>query len=75
MKALSPSSVLIIDDHPLFRKGVSQLLALNNELHLIVSGNSPAFFPTPCPTQTLASQFNTGGETHGRGTQGQVAAA
>ncbi len=38
------------------------------------SGNSPAFFPLPCPTQTLASQFNTGGETHGRGTQGQVAA-
>jgi hypothetical protein len=40
-----------------------------------VSGNSPAFFPSPCPTQTLASQFITGGETHGRGTQGQVAAA
>ncbi|MBN8281623.1 two-component system response regulator NarL [Zoogloea sp.] len=40
MKALSPSSVLIIDDHPLFRKGVSQLLALNNELHLIGEASS-----------------------------------
>lgn len=54
-------------------------LALDEPLGILarqaVSGNSPAFFPTPCPTQTLASQFNTGGETHGRGTQGQVAAA
>lgn len=34
------SSVIIIDDHPLFRKGVSQLLALNDELHLIGEASS-----------------------------------
>lgn len=34
------SSVIIIDDHPLFRKGVSQLIALNNELHLIGEASS-----------------------------------
>ena len=34
------SSVVIIDDHPLFRKGVSQLIALNNELHLIGEASS-----------------------------------
>lgn len=32
--------MLIIDDHPLFRKGVSQLLALNDELHLIGEASS-----------------------------------
>ena len=40
MKISSTSSVLIIDDHPLFRKGVSQLLALNDELHLIGEASS-----------------------------------
>jgi two-component system nitrate/nitrite response regulator NarL len=29
------SSVLIIDDHPLFRKGVSQLIAMSEHLHLV----------------------------------------
>lgn len=40
MKTSTPSTVLIIDDHPLFRKGVSQLLALNDELHLIGEASS-----------------------------------
>lgn len=40
MNISSTSSVLIIDDHPLFRKGVSQLLALNDELHLIGEASS-----------------------------------
>ncbi|MBS0354442.1 MAG: two-component system response regulator NarL [Proteobacteria bacterium] len=40
MTAPSLSSVIIIDDHPLFRKGVSQLIALNNELHLIGEASS-----------------------------------
>ncbi len=40
MNLSSTSSVLIIDDHPLFRKGVSQLLALNDELHLIGEASS-----------------------------------
>ena len=35
MNTRTPTSVVIIDDHPLFRKGVSQLLALNDELQLI----------------------------------------
>ncbi len=34
------STVIIIDDHPLFRKGVSQLIALNDELHLIGEASS-----------------------------------
>ncbi len=34
------SSVIIIDDHPLFRKGVSQLIALNDQLHLIGEASS-----------------------------------
>jgi len=33
-------SVIIIDDHPLFRKGVSQLIALNDQLHLIGEASS-----------------------------------
>jgi two-component system nitrate/nitrite response regulator NarL len=40
MTAPALSSVIIIDDHPLFRKGVSQLIALNNELHLIGEASS-----------------------------------
>jgi len=40
VKTSTPSTVLIIDDHPLFRKGVSQLLALNDELHLIGEASS-----------------------------------
>ncbi|NML28816.1 two-component system response regulator NarL [Zoogloea dura] len=40
MNIPSTSSVIIIDDHPLFRKGVSQLLALNDELHLIGEASS-----------------------------------
>ena len=40
MNIKATSSVLIIDDHPLFRKGVSQLLALNRELHLIGEASS-----------------------------------
>jgi len=35
MNAPTTTSVIIIDDHPLFRKGVSQLIALNDQLHLI----------------------------------------
>ena len=38
MNTRTPTSVVIIDDHPLFRKGVSQLLALNDELQLIGEG-------------------------------------
>jgi two-component system, NarL family, nitrate/nitrite response regulator NarL len=34
------STVIIIDDHPLFRKGVCQLIALNDELHLIGEASS-----------------------------------
>ena len=34
------STVIIIDDHPLFRKGVSQLIALNDQLHLIGEASS-----------------------------------
>ncbi|KAB2967748.1 two-component system response regulator NarL [Zoogloea sp.] len=40
MNISGTSSVIIIDDHPLFRKGVSQLLALNDELHLIGEASS-----------------------------------
>jgi len=32
--------VVIIDDHPLFRKGVSQLIALDDRLHLIGEASS-----------------------------------
>ena len=40
MNTRTPTSVVIIDDHPLFRKGVSQLLALNDELQLIGEASS-----------------------------------
>ena len=40
MNTRAPTSVVIIDDHPLFRKGVSQLLALNDELQLIGEASS-----------------------------------
>ena len=40
MNSPALSTVIIIDDHPLFRKGVCQLIALNNELHLIGEASS-----------------------------------
>lgn len=40
MNASSHTSVIIIDDHPLFRKGVSQLIALSDQLHLIGEASS-----------------------------------
>ncbi len=40
MNAPATTSVIIIDDHPLFRKGVSQLIALNDQLHLIGEASS-----------------------------------
>ena len=35
-----PSSVIVIDDHPLFRKGVSQLIALSDRLRLVGEASS-----------------------------------
>ncbi len=40
MNAPATTSVIIIDDHPLFRKGVSQLIALSDQLHLIGEASS-----------------------------------
>lgn len=40
MNTPTTTSVIIIDDHPLFRKGVSQLIALNDQLHLIGEASS-----------------------------------
>ena len=40
MNAPATTSVIIIDDHPLFRKGVSQLIALDDRLHLIGEASS-----------------------------------
>ena len=40
MNTRAPTSVVIIDDHPLFRKGVSQLIALSDQLHLIGEASS-----------------------------------
>ena len=40
MNTPTTTSVIIIDDHPLFRKGVSQLIALNDQLHLICEASS-----------------------------------
>lgn len=36
----SPSSVIVIDDHPLFRKGVCQLIALSERLRLVGEASS-----------------------------------
>ncbi|WP_374243344.1 two-component system response regulator NarL [Zoogloea sp.] len=40
MTTPATTSVIIIDDHPLFRKGVSQLIALSDQLHLIGEASS-----------------------------------
>ena len=40
MTTPATTSVIIIDDHPLFRKGVSQLIALDDRLHLIGEASS-----------------------------------
>ncbi|MCK6373827.1 MAG: two-component system response regulator NarL [Zoogloea sp.] len=40
MNTPATTSVIIIDDHPLFRKGVSQLIALSDQLHLIGEASS-----------------------------------
>ena len=40
MNTPATTAVIIIDDHPLFRKGVSQLIALNDQLHLIGEASS-----------------------------------
>lgn len=40
MNTPTTTSVLVIDDHPLFRKGVSQLIALSDEMRLIGEASS-----------------------------------
>lgn len=40
MKAAARSTVVIIDDHPLFRKGVRQLLDLEPSLHTVAEASS-----------------------------------
>ena len=35
MSDVAPDSVIIIDDHPLFRKGVADLIAMEPSLHLV----------------------------------------
>lgn len=35
MNAAQPETVLVIDDHPLFRKGVAQLLALDSSFRMV----------------------------------------
>ncbi len=35
MSEVEPDSVIVIDDHPLFRKGVADLIAMEPSLHLV----------------------------------------